>query len=76
LSRSIEAIEQEIVALPEGQRLALLQNLIAHLDAPFDQDIEDSWNDEALRRYRELKSGSSSPVPLDEVKAKARRLIL
>jgi hypothetical protein len=75
MARAIADIEQDILALSEEDRLALLRVLIADLDGPPDADVDRSWLDEAERRDRELESGAVASIPADDVFREARALL-
>jgi putative addiction module component (TIGR02574 family) len=75
MARKLEDIECEIRALSTPERLHLLRDLVADLDGAIDDDVENAWLEEAGRRYRELKNGTVTPVPAEEVFARARARI-
>ena len=69
---STEQVFDAALALPEGERVELVEALIAsHRPAdrpPFDE----SWREVIRRRSNELRSGQVTPVPWEEVKRQAR----
>ena len=75
MARAIVDIEQDIRALSEQDRLALLRSLIADLDGQPDADVDAAWLDEAERRDRELASGAVASIPGGEVFREARTLL-
>jgi hypothetical protein len=75
MARAIAEIEQDVRALSEQDRLALLRSLIADLDGPADADVDNAWLDEAERRDRKLESGATASIPAEEVFREARTLL-
>ena len=73
MARSLQDIERDIQALEPTDRQQLLRDLIADMDAgEGSESIEHAWRVEAQRRLSELRNGSVTPVPAEEVFAKAR----
>ena len=68
-------LEAEALKLPADDRARLAQTLLLSLDEPSGQELEETWLVEADRRARALDSGEAQPVPLDEVRRKARALL-
>ena len=60
------------LALPDGDRLELVEALIASLQPADRPPFDDSWRDVIRRRSAELRSGAVTPIPWDEVKRQAR----
>jgi putative addiction module component (TIGR02574 family) len=75
MTRPLQELEKEISELNETERDVLIKVLISKLDESFDEDVERAWLKEAQQRYKELKDGSVSPIPVEEVTAKARKLL-
>ena len=69
------AIEQEALRLSLEDRAQLAQKLRLSLDALSEEERDDVWLTEASRRARELDRGEVRPVPVDEVRRKARTLL-
>ncbi len=67
-----EKLLKAALALPEKERLELVEALAASLQpedrAPFDE----SWREVIQRRSAELRGGTVTPVPWSEVKLQAR----
>ena len=72
MAESLEHLETEALKLAEKDRAELARVLLLSLEEAPDQDIEAAWAAEAERRYAELKAGSVSPIPSEEVLAEAR----
>ncbi|MHB9053734.1 MAG: addiction module protein [Thermoleophilia bacterium] len=72
---TIEELRKEALRLaPEG-RASLARELLSSLDSLNDDEIEQLWIEEAIRRDKELDSGAAVASPADEVldRARARR---
>ena len=61
----IERIEAEALRLPRPERARLAEVLILSLDE--DAEIEQAWREEIERRLAELRAGSVSTIPSEEV---------
>ncbi len=68
MAATFEALQAEVLRLPQGQRARLLERLMASLDQ--DADMEAAWDAEAARRDEEIDSGQVKPLPFDEVMAR------
>lgn len=68
-------IENSALKLDENHRAELAKRLIASLDQPMDQDIEEAWINEVNRRKKELESGEVDPISAEEVLSNARKLL-
>ena len=69
---TLEDIEREISALPVGDKTEILRHLIAELDGPVDDGVDDAWRIEVQRRYQELKDKKVESMQGDMVIARAR----
>lgn len=63
MSRSLEALQAEVLRLAPADRAKLLDRLIASLDV--DVQVEAAWDAVADQREQELVSGEVEPVPVD-----------
>ena len=72
MARSLSEIEKEIRGLARCDQEQLLRALIEEIDGPADVGVEKAWHEEIQRRSRELDQGRVTPVPADEVLARAR----
>ena len=63
-----EQIVAAALALPEDDRLELIDRLIESLDGPPDDDVERAWADEIARRLEEVRSGKVVTVPWEEAR--------
>ena len=57
----------EVLALPNDLRSALIEKLIESLNLPLQKDIDGLWAEEADRRVHELNNGKVQALPGEEV---------
>ena len=67
MARPLIQIQEEIRALSDSDKEALLRVLLEELDGPADPDVDAAWLEEARRRSREIDEGKVRCVPADEV---------
>jgi putative addiction module component (TIGR02574 family) len=67
-----EQVLDAAMAMPDGDRIQLLEALIASLQPTDRPPFDDSWREVIRRRSTELRSGTVTPVPWEEVKGQAR----
>jgi len=60
-------IEQEVLSLPVQDRVELIDRLIESLNLPGDPEIDRLWAKEAERRYSDIETGSTTPIPGNKV---------
>jgi putative addiction module component (TIGR02574 family) len=72
MARALPEIEKEIRALARDDQEHLLRALLEEIDGPADPGVEQAWLEEVKRRSIELDQGSITPVPAEQVFAKAR----
>lgn len=72
---SIEELEKEAMQLPAASRALLADKLVESLDSVEVDEVQKAWADEAIRRRDEVRSGSVSPIPGEEVLAEVRRIV-
>ena len=70
MTKTLDALEAEVLQLPRNDRSQLLERLIVSLDA--DPEVEQAWNEVADRREAELDSGLVEAVAGDEMMARLR----
>jgi putative addiction module component (TIGR02574 family) len=68
----LEKLEADLLALPPNSRASLARALIESLDETADENAEALWVDEIRRRDEDLRSGSASARPVDDVLRDAR----
>lgn len=67
MSANVAEIEAKIRSLSLEDKTDLLRVLIAELDGPADEDVEQAWLAEAQRRHREVLEGKVKPIPGERV---------
>jgi putative addiction module component (TIGR02574 family) len=72
MSETTEQLLSAALALPEGERVDLVEALIASLQSEDQPPFGESWREVIQRRSAELRSGKVTPVPWAEVKRRAR----
>jgi putative addiction module component (TIGR02574 family) len=58
---------QRALALPEGERMALVRVLIESFDGPADVDVERAWEEEISRRVSDSDARKAKTVSWEEV---------
>ncbi len=71
----LEELESEVMKLGLEERAALAEKLILSLDAPSEAENLRLWIAEAERRLKELREGTATEVPAQEVFRRARAAI-
>ena len=63
------------LTLSRAERADLAHQLLVSLDEPFDDPevVESEWNAEILRRLRDIESGATVGIPIEEVFKKYER---
>ena len=67
MTDQVAEIEAKIRALNAKDRIELIRALIAGLDGPEDDGVEQAWLEEAERRHGELIDGKVEGVPGERV---------
>ncbi len=75
MNTTTEQLLNAALALPEADRLQLVEALIGSLHDTDRPPFDDSWRAIIERRSAELKSGQVTPIPWAEVKRQAREKI-
>jgi len=65
----------KVLSLSIDERARLAERLLHSLEELSEEEAEQLWADEAVRRLEEYRRGRASAVPAEEVLAKARRLL-
>lgn len=71
MSTTTDELVSEILALPEAEKLRLLDAILTDLHKP-DPEIERVWAEEAGKRWAAYKAGRIPTVSYDDVMAKHR----
>ena len=64
-------LEEKIRALPDSEKLHLVDEILSQLDKP-DPEIDKIWAEEARIRWNAYKAGNLDTVSYDEVMSKHR----
>jgi putative addiction module component (TIGR02574 family) len=75
MPRKFSEILEEARQLPYGERVELIEQLIADSAKDIDPEIEKAWGDEALRRLEEMESGKVKGIPGEQVAAEIRKIV-
>lgn len=67
MTQQTRELLQKVLALPEGERMALVRVLIESLDDASEVDVERAWEEEVSRRVADLDSGAVRTVSWTEV---------
>jgi putative addiction module component (TIGR02574 family) len=71
-------LEAQALALPPGQRGALVARLLESLEGTFDDSPEavaKAWDEEIARRVADFEAGRTQGVPYEQVRAELRAMI-
>lgn len=72
MNPTMENLLNTALALPNEDRVELVEALIASLPPEDRPPFDESWREVIQRRSAELRSGQVTPVPWAEVKRQAR----
>lgn len=72
MTPATEQLLQSALALPEDERLQLVEALIAECDRGLARPFDDAWLAEVRRRSDEVDAGTAALTPWPEVKRRAR----
>ena len=70
MERNLDEIASAALQLTLESRAELAKRLLDSLDDLAPEEAQRLWADEAARRYRELKDGTATGVPAEEVFSK------
>ncbi len=71
-------LEAQALALPAGERSALVSTLLESLEGTYDdsaQAVAKAWDDEIAHRVAEFEAGRTQGVPYEQVRAELREMI-
>ena len=71
----VEQITEAALSLPSEARALLADRLVESLDPIQDQEIQELWAAEALRRRDEVRSGVVKTIPGSEALERVRRAL-
>lgn len=66
-STAMKQLKEQVLRLPEDERAELMHDVIASLDGPADDGVEEAWAEEIARRIEEIRAGSVQMVDAAEV---------
>jgi putative addiction module component (TIGR02574 family) len=72
MTEAVENLKSQFAALSVPERADLAHFLLSNLE-PEDDDVEKAWQEEIARRVAEIRSGSATGRPVEEVLAELRR---
>ncbi len=72
MNRKLEELQNDVLQLPEEDRIRLVEQLIASLDGEVDPDAEELWLREAEERYRAYQRVQVGSKPAAEALRDAR----
>ncbi len=75
MNPTAEQLLTAVLALPDDDRRALAEAVIASLEQGDRPPFDDAWHDVIARRSAELRDGDVAPIPWAEVKRRARDAI-
>jgi len=62
-----EKIYNEVLDLPNDERLSLLDKLLHIITVPTATDIEKAWLEESHRRLDDIRSGKTQTLPSETI---------
>ncbi len=75
MARALARSQEDIQALSDVEKTALLRTLWEELDGAADPDVDAAWLTEATRRDQEIEDGVVETIPADEVFRKLEALL-
>jgi len=73
MARLAKDIVKAAIQLPENERVLVVEQLLASLEAAPDEDVDAAWAAEIERRSREIKAGTVRPLSWKQVRSRARK---
>jgi putative addiction module component (TIGR02574 family) len=73
MTRAAKDIVEAAIQLPENERVQVVEQLMVSLEPESDEDVDSAWVAEIERRSRQIKEGTVSLIPWEEVKSQARK---
>ena len=75
MATEFERLKDDLLTLPVESRASLAHALIESLDDAVDSDAESLWVEEIRRRDAEIRAGTVTMKPADQVVREARELL-
>lgn len=73
MSKKLDKILREVLALAQEDRAKLVEHLIESLDPEVEAGAEEAWAQEISRRAAEIDSGAVQTIPWDAVRERLSR---
>ena len=67
MSEHLRSLLNQVLALPKGERLQVLGEVLESLDSP--EDVEAAWRIEIRRRMEELRAGKAETLDWEEARS-------
>ncbi len=75
MSLTLEQITSEAMHLSVASRAELAEKLVESLDFSENQDLQQAWVSEAIRRRDDVRSGRIQTIPGEQVFDEVRRML-
>lgn len=75
MSLTIDQLTTEAMHLPASSRAELAERLVESLDFSEEDEIQQAWAAEAIRRRDEVRSGEVKTIPGEVVLAEIREML-
>ena len=72
MNSSVDSVLNAALTLPDGDRVELVEAILASLQPEDRPPFDESWRETIARRSAELEAGSVNPVSWSDVKQRAR----
>lgn len=75
MSMPVEHLVDQVLSLPAEARALLADRLVESLDPVEEEDLQQLWADEALRRLEEVRLGEVTTIPADMAIEQVRQAV-
>ncbi len=72
---TMKRLSSEVMALSQKDRAKLALELIKSLDGPADEDVEEAWDQEVMRRMDQIDSGHAKLLSREEFRKRLQAKI-
>jgi putative addiction module component (TIGR02574 family) len=73
MTKDAERLFHEALDLPESERAELAAQLLATLDGPADEDVDEAWAAEVERRCADLDAGRVATMDWEAVRKRIEK---
>lgn len=73
MTRQVEQVLDDALALDESDRAKLVVSLVESLDGPPDPGLEEEWAAEIQRRLARIEAGQATMIPMEDALARFHR---